>query len=59
MNNILEQVKEVGIKERLSLEKHKAKEKAVGLNIQEHISAIHRRKEKASWTTHSIRGTQE
>ena len=47
MNNILEQLKEVGIKERLSLEKHKAKEKAVGLNIQEHISAIHLRKEKA------------
>jgi len=42
------EIREVGIKERLSLEKHKAKEKAVGLNIQEYISAIHRRKEKAS-----------
>jgi len=39
---------EVAVKERLSLEKHKAKEKAVGLNIQEYISAIHTREKKTS-----------
>ena len=48
MSQIIEQVREVAVKERLSLEKHKAKEKAVGLNIQEYISAIHTREKKTS-----------
>ena len=39
---------EVAVKERLSLKKHKSKEKAVGLNIQEYISAIHTREKKTS-----------
>ena len=42
------QTRTKALTERLSLEKHKAKEKAVGLNIQEYISAIHTREKKTS-----------